>query len=155
VFAGGELFKTDGCYVCAYTYMVQMAGYADSPPEVAAKLRDAGCFKGAYFSRPERAQLAYPKLRFDGAPQWHTADADMELVYDELAEGPVIAEVDFIWPTQKFNQHFVVLLGSSHDDIWIADPWDGSLVRLLLKYADEHWDPARAIYGLRIFREDV
>lgn len=153
VFAGGMKFRTDGCYVCSYAWMTMLAGYTDDPPAVAAKLRDAGCFNGAYFSHPERAQQAYPKLRFDGAHQWHNTSADMDLVYSELEKGPLIAEVDFVWSTQKFNQHFVVILDRyGEDDLWIADPWDGSLARLLLKYAGAWWALKRGIYGLRIFR---
>lgn len=154
VFAGGLRFETDGCYVCSFAYKVLEAGYDDDPPEVARKLREAGCFNGAYFSHPERVHLAYPRITFEAAPQWHNAPADINLVYAELRNGPVIAEVDFVWKTQVFNQHFVVLLAEDDtgSDVWIADPWDGSLVKLLMKYADEYWDLKRTLYGLRIFR---
>ena len=154
LYAGGLRFKTDGCYVCAYTYMVRMAGYSHTPPQVAGELREAGCFSGALFTHPELAQHAFPLVRYDGAHRWHDYAADMDTVFSKLEQGPIIAEVDFQWRTQVLNQHFVVLLQPTEDrsDIWIADPWDGSTVRLLLKYAGETWNLARCIYGLRIFR---
>lgn len=154
IFAGDLRFKTDGCYVCAYTYMTQLAGYVHNPAQVAYELRNVGCFSGALFTYPERAQIAFPAVHYDGSHRWHDGPADVDVVFAELERGPVIAEVDFQWRTQKLNQHFVVLLRPLADksDIWIADPWDGSTVRLLLKYAGESWDLARCIYGLRLFQ---
>lgn len=159
VFAGGLRFETDGCYVVAVADIVRLVGYGDAPyesapPKVAANLHLAECFVGANLSHPERIPAWYPKLRYDGTHQWHNGPADMDLVWSELEKGPVIAEVDFQWKTQTQNQHFVVLVRPTDDgsDIWIHDPWDGSQVRLLQKYAAEHWDLARTIYGLRLLR---
>jgi len=154
VFAGGLRFETDGCYVCCYSYMTQLAGYVHTPPQVASELRYAGCFTGALFARPDLAQNAFPAVRYDGSRRWHDGPANMDVIFAELEKGPTIAEVDFQWQTQTLNQHFVVLLRPTNDrsDIWIADPWDGSTVRLLLKYAGESWNLSRCIYGLRLFR---
>ena len=134
--------------------MTMLAGYAHTPPEVASELIDAGCFTGALLTHPERVQDAFPAVHYDGSHRWHNSPADMDVVFAELEKGPTIAEVDFQWQTQPLNQHFVVLLRPTDDrlDIWIADPWDGSRVRLLQKYAGEYWDLARTIYGLRLFR---
>ncbi len=153
-FAGGLRFETDGCYVCAVADIVAMTGDAETPPVVAATLHHYNCFNGAYLSYPERIPDAYPNLRYDGTHQWHNGPADMATVWAELEQGPVIAEVDFRWQSQKQNQHFVVLVEPTADrgDIWINDPWDGSRVRLLQKYAAEHWGLSRTVYGLRLLR---
>lgn len=153
-FAGGLAFKTDGCYVCCVTYMAQLAGYNYDPPDVARELLSVGCFTGALLTHPEYVPIAFPSLRYDGTYRWHDAPANMNRVIGELERGPVIAEVDFQWRTQTLNQHFVVLLRQTDDkrDIWIGDPWDGSTVRILQKYAGESWDLARCIYGLRLLR---
>lgn len=161
-FAGGLAFETDGCYVCTAADILASAGYEDTPPQVAAKLRAAGCFSGANLSSPDLIPEAYPRVEYhgpvyvgrDGPLRWHHGDADMARVWAELEQGPVIAEVNFAWPTQYFNQHFVVLVEPTMDraDVWIHDPWDGSRVRLLQKYAGESWDLARTIYGLRLLR---
>jgi len=169
-FAGGLRFETDGCYVCAVANILWYAGYSDEPPVVAKALRDAGCFSGAMLSRPHLIPTAYPGVQYngpmdvsrDGPLRWHDGDADMERVFAELEKGPVIAEIDFQWRTQTFNQHFVVLVEPTDDkrdiwindprDIWINDPWDGSVVRLLQKYAGEYWKLERAVYGLRLLQ---
>ena len=78
----------------------------------------------------------------------------MELVRLELMRSLVIAEVDFIPPTARFNQHFVIIesFTADGDDMHIADPWDGARTKLLERYALDHWDLQRAIYGLRLLR---
>lgn len=156
VFAGGLRFETDGCYVCAYADIVALAGHDDLPKEVACKLRYSGCFNGANLSYPQHIPPSYGNLRYDGTHQWHHGPANMDLIWRELDKGPVIAEVDFQWKSQVQNQHFVVLVRPTDDkgDIWIHDPWDGSYVRLMQKYAAEHWDLSRTIYGLRLLRVD-
>jgi hypothetical protein len=154
IFAGNLRFETDGCYVCAVADIVAMAGYSSPPDRVADALGVANCFNGANLSYPERIPNAYSNLRYDGTLQWHLGPANMTRIWDELEKGPVIAEVDFQWKTQVQNQHFVVLVEPTEDksDIWIHDPWCGARVRLLQMYAGEHWDLARAIYGLRLLR---
>jgi hypothetical protein len=154
IFAGYLRFETDGCYVCSVSDIVTLAGYEDNPVEVARKLNLHHCFDGALLTHPERIPHAYPLLEYGGTHRWHHGDADMDVVWSELERGPVIAEVDFQWRTQALNQHFVALVEPTTDrlDAWIHDPWDGSVVRLLQKYAWESWDLARAIYGLRLLR---
>jgi len=154
IYAGYLRFETDGCYVCGVSDIVTLAGYEDNPVEVARKLRNAECFDGALLRYPQRIPRAYPLLEYGGTHSWHGGDADMDVVWSELERGPVIAEIDFQWKTQKLNQHFIVLVEPTTDktDIWINDPWDGSSVRLLQKYAGEYWDLERAIYGLRLLR---
>jgi len=161
-YAGGVTFATAGCYVVAVAVVLSLAGYTDDPPEVARKLRDAGCFGGANLSRLSYIVDAYPLMRYDGpidaskdGPlRWHDCPADLERLRIELEQGPVIIEADFVTVTPAFNQHFCVALGftDTGDDIWIADPWDGSETLLLERYAQDHWDLARAVYGVRLLR---
>ena len=162
VYAGGMTFGQAGCYVTAVTMMLSLAGYEDDPPTVAAKLREANCFNGALLGRPDRIPDAYPLMRYDGPVdvsrdgplRWHDGAADMERFKAELEKGSCIIEVDFIPPTAKFNQHFVVAERLTPDgkDLLIADPWDGTRTKLLERYAQTHWDLKRAIYGMRLLR---
>jgi hypothetical protein len=162
VYAGGMTFGQAGCYVTSVAMILSLAGYTDTPPEVAAKLREAGCFSGALLGRPDRIPDAYPLMRYDGPVdvsrdgplRWHHGFADMERVALELEAGPVIMEADFIVATKKFNQHFVVAeaMTEDGDDIFIADPWDGSATRLLERYAQGTWSLERTVYGLRLLR---
>ncbi len=154
VYAGGLTFAAAGCYVTAVAMILSLAGYKDDPPTVAAKLREAGCFTGALLTRPDRIPQAYPLMRYDGAALWHKVAADMEEFEIELSKGPVIIEVDFVPPTAKFNQHFVIAerFTPDGDDLVIADPWDGARTWLLQRYAQDHWSLERALYGMRLLR---
>ena len=111
-YAGGVTFGKAGCYVTAVASVLSTVGYTDTPPEVAKELRDAGCFAGAFLSRPERIPLAYPRMKYAETYRWHDTAADMDIVWANLELGPVIAEVDFRPTTRAFNQHFVVLTAS-------------------------------------------
>jgi len=162
VYAGGMTFGKAGCYVTAVAMILSLAGYTDDPPTVAAKLREAGCFSGALLGRPDRIPDAYPRMRYDGPVdvshdgplRWHHGAADMKRFKAELAKGPCIFEADFIPITAKFNQHFCVAERFTPDgkDLIIADPWDGTRTRLLERYAQDHWDLSRALYGMRLLR---
>jgi hypothetical protein len=135
----------------------------DDPPAVAKKLRDAGCYSGAYLTKPGNIPYAYPGLQYDGpfdvsedGPlRWHNTRADLTAIDAALAHGPVIAEVDFVPVTDdKFNQHFVVIEGytAARDDLLIADPWDGTRTKLLERYALDSWSLERALFGVRLLR---
>jgi hypothetical protein len=136
--------------------IASVAGYTDDPRQVAAKLGRAQCFSGAYLSRPDNIPEAYPRLRWDGLLDWRHKPADMDRLRNELGDGPVIVEVEFrpggVQPPH--DQHFVVVerFASDNRDLWIVDPWDGSATKLLERYAMEHWDLPRAVYGARLLK---
>jgi len=155
VYAGGTTFCKAGCYVVSVAMMLSLAGYDDTPPNVAAKLRAANCFSGNLLTRPDRIPNAYPRTSYHGTYQWHDRAADMSRIRSSLKTGPVIIEVDFR-PGLKFNQHFVVAKRiTTEGDIIIADPQDGTRTKLMERYAQGHWDLARAIHGLRLLRPCV
>lgn len=165
VYAGNTTFGTAGCYVVCVAMMISLAGYTDDPPTVAQKLRDANCFSGNLLTRPDRIPDAYPRMRYDGPVdvskdgelRWHNrrlTDDDWTRFCQELEQGALIMEVDFNPASTEFNQHFVIAetLTPDKNDIIIADPWDGAATRLLERYAQDHWDLRRAIYGVRLLR---
>ncbi len=154
VFAGGMTLGQAGCYVTCVAMVASLAGYTDSPPIVAEHLREVEAFEGAELAHPERISDAYPRLEWRGRVDWRDVPADMGEVLDQLNVGPVITEVDFVPRTSKLDQHFVVAeqLTPTHDDLCIVDPWDGASTRLLERYALNHWNLARSIYGLRLLR---
>jgi hypothetical protein len=161
VYAGGWTFGRGGCYTIGVADIASLAGYTDEPPEVAAKLREVGAYVGAELLHPERIPQAYPRLRWDGAYDWHDlilGDEQMAIVQDELNVGPTIMEVDFVPTTRERNQHFVIAeMFTMHEDnetadLLITDTWNGAACRLLETYALGHWDLKRAIYGLRLLR---
>jgi hypothetical protein len=135
-YAGGTTFAAAGCYVTSVAMICSGAGYLDDPPEVARRLREAGCFDGNLLTRPDKIPDAYPLTVYEGAHNWHSTSANMDSVWGALAKGPTIIEVDFRPTTKTFDQHFVV--GESWDeetgDVFILDPWDGQRVRLMERY---------------------
>ena len=156
VYAAGRTIGQVGCYVVCVAMVASLAGYEDKPPEVAAKLRDAGVFSGAMLSRPDRIPHAYPRLVWDGSLNWRQAGANLPRLRSELAAGPAIVEVEFkpggARPPQ--DQHFVVAERFTGDgrDLVVVDPWDGTRTQLLRRYALDNWDLGRAVYGMRLLR---
>jgi hypothetical protein len=156
VYASGATFGRNGCYVICVAMIASLAGYTDEPPEVARKLREANCFVGGDLRYLARVPTAYPKLACDGLVNWHGGDADLVRLRAELERGPVILEVDFHPGGVKppGDAHFVVAESFTADglDLNIADPWDGSRVKLLARYALKSWDLGDAVWGMRLLR---
>ena len=156
VYAGGLTFGAAGCYVTCVAMIASLAGYTDTPPEFAAKLREVGAFVGALLSRPDKIPDAYPLLRYDGTVNWRNVPADLGILQDELNVGPVIVEVEFVpgGAQPPDDQHFVVaeMFSADGGDLVVADPWTGTRIKLLEKYAKVGWGLARALYGMRLLR---
>lgn len=156
VYAGGKTIGQAGCYVVCVAMLASLAGYDDEPPEVAAKLQEAGAFSGPLLSRPERIPHAYPRLVWDGSLNWRQAGANLVSLRHEISAGPAIIEVEFrpggARPPQ--DQHFVVAERFTDDwrDLVVVDPWDGTRTQLLRRYALDNWDLGRAVYGMRLLR---
>lgn len=145
-----------GCYITCVAMLASLAGYDDTPPQVAAKLANVGAFKGNHIGHPEHIAKAYPRLKWIENIDWRAKPADLSRLKRELETGHVILEVEFlpggaIPPT---DQHFVLAQNLTPDgcDLHILDPWDGAQTRLLERYALDNWNLARAIYGARIFK---
>jgi hypothetical protein len=153
----GATFGRYGCLVCCVAMVASTAGYTLTPPEVAEKLRQTDAFEGPLLQDPREIPKALPKLEYNGTVHWRDRAADIGILKRELRRGPVIVEVEFIpgGPAPPTDQHFVVaehLVSNGTQDLLIADPWDGACTRLLERYALDHWDLARAIYGLRLLQ---
>jgi len=143
-----------GCYITCVAMVASLAGYTDTPPEVAEKLRAVGALDGRWLSRPHLIPKAYPRLTFHGIRDWRTRPADIREIRQWLDIAPLILEVEFRpgGPPPPHDQHFVLALRFTDDgeDLIIVDPWDGEEARLLRRYAKPLWDLTRAIYGARI-----
>jgi hypothetical protein len=139
--------------------MMASLAYAEriEPPEVAHRLREAGCFSGGLLSRPSRIPDAFPRLAWGGVEHWRAKPADISSLRREIdANGATICEVK--WnpsgpePYQG-NQHFIIAEGWVGDQLIIVDPWDGERKALdESRYRLPGWDVARTLYGLRMVR---
>ena len=152
----GFTFGATGCLVTCVAMIASYAGYIETPPEIAAKLRGFNCFSGGELLFPENIPKAYPKLDWAGRVDWRAGPADLDALFVYVDECPTIIEVDAHpggTPPPK-DAHFVVAIGYTEDksDLWIADPFDGSETLFLERYALSHWDLARAVFGVRLLR---
>jgi len=156
VYANGRTIGTNGCYVVSVAMIASLAGYTDEPPEVARKLREAGCFVGGDLRYLARVPKAYPKLVCGGLVNWHGGDADLVRLRAELEHGPVILEVDCHpgGTPPPTDAHFCIAESFTADglDLNIADPWDGTRLELLARYALKSWDLGDAVWGMRLLR---
>ena len=154
----GYTFGASGCLVTCVAMIASYAGYPDTPPELAARLRGFDCFVGGELSRPQNIPKAYPKLDWQDRVDWRDEPADIPALLDYVDQCPTIVEVDAHpgGAQPPDDQHFVVAIGYTEDksDLWIADPWDGSETLLLERYALTYWDLARAVFGVRLLRVD-
>jgi len=75
-------------------------------------------------------------LEYAGYHLWRldSQDADMMLVREALARGPVIIQVDYDSTDNDLDSHFVVATHEEDGDLWIMDPWTGEMCLLMQKY---------------------
>lgn len=155
-YAPGYTLGRYGCYITCVTMLASLAGYTDTPPQAAANLKHAKAITGSYLKYPERIPTVYPNLKWSGSLDWRDKPADLPRLKQELESGPVIIEVEFRpgGTAPPIDQHFVLAKSFTADehDLLIIDPWDGATTRLLERYALDHWDLARTIYGARLLK---
>lgn len=156
-YAPGYTFGAKGCLVTCVAMIASYAGYTDTPPQIATMLREQHCFVGGNLSNPQYIPIAYPALQWDGAVDWRKKAADLDALRDYVNQGPTVVEIEFVpgGAQPPDDQHFVIALDFEGDDLWIADPWDGSETLLLERYVERYavnWNLARAIYGARLLR---
>ena len=156
VYGGGKTFGQTGCYAVGVTMLASLAGYDLTPPQLVAALQSVGVFSGAELSYPGRVTSALPNLLWIGRRDWRTSAADLGYMRAMLELGPFLVETEFVpgGAQPPADQHFVVAEAFTEDgaDLVITDPWDGVQTHLLERYALDHWDLARAIYGARVFQ---
>lgn len=160
VYAGDTTFASAGCYVACVSMLATWGGSIDTPPQTAAKMREAKCFNGNMLSNPQNIPDAYPSLEWPDGAYWNrTGDkvpgGTMMAIKDKITQqGPLILKVDYKPENYKFNMHFVLATSLiNNDDLEIIDPLDGKRVSLLSRYGKAcGWTIEQAIFGYRGLR---
>lgn len=163
-YAPGYTFRAAGCLVCCVAMLASIAyPSAPTPVEVAARLREVGCFAGGLLTYPSRIAAAYDRLTWGGYLHWRDVAARLDVLHEEIAQyGATIIEL--AWNPlgasvpQQSNQHFAVATGVvstvTPPDVRIIDPWDGQQKWVSQSpYAKPaNWAAPRAIHGVRLLR---
>lgn len=161
IYAGGSTFGQAGCFVVSVAMIVSLNLPDETPVDVAANLRNAGCFTGNMLDNLSRVSYAYSFLKWGGFIHWRDKAANLGGIAEEIAmHGATILEVKFnplldgIDNFPKTNQHFVVAIEVRGEDVKIIDPWDGNYHDLKeSRYAKpKSWTAKRAIQGIRLVR---
>lgn len=143
---------TIGGYGCALTSAAMLAAIVDpsiNPGSLNKRLQDAGGFSSGYINWGKVAEIV-PGLDYVAGPDWQLVPADIEQVFSALALGPVVIWVDYYPATAQQDSHFVIAYAKNgDDDVWIVDPWNGQTCSLKAVYAQQTWNLARAVYGMR------
>jgi len=159
-YAAKLTFAQAGCYVCCVAMLNTLTGSKDTPPQVAAKMREAGCFNGEMLSKPQNIPLAYPMLEWPvGAYRNRSnsviTDLEWAMIQSKiLMDGAFILKVDYKPDNGVFNMHFVLAIElHGDDDLVILDPIDGQRSTLLERYGTpQRWTIQQAIFGYRGLR---
>jgi hypothetical protein len=149
----GESKYTIGSAGCAMTVATMLATQVEdiNPKEMNTWLSNHNGYTHDGRLWWKKVSERVKKLSFEKYVKWTTTPADMDMIYSELEDHPVILRVDFVPNTSKLDSHFVVAYGKTDNDLLIVDPIDGSKTKLLERYAEEDWDLARAIYALVVY----
>ncbi|MCK4958399.1 MAG: C39 family peptidase [Planctomycetes bacterium] len=159
-YAADLTFARAGCYVTCVAMLNTLTGSKLTPPQVAVKMREVGCFNGEMLSNPHLIPLALPDLKWPAGAYWNRSgstltDLEWDMVKSSvLADRALILKVDYKPDNDLFNMHFILAIGlHGDDDLIILDPIDGQRSTLLERYGDaQGWTARQAIFGYRGLR---
>jgi hypothetical protein len=110
-------------------------------------MEDEGCFNAQYLVNGA-LQKAHPlSVEYDGYLTRTSPDM-VARIYGYIADGlPVPARVDFVPGTgDVFEQHWVLIVGVTDNDYYIADPWTGEVDLLSNVYGIPGIDVLEALF---------
>ena len=145
----GYNFAGFGHLTTCIAMVASLAGYTDTPPEVARKL--ASAYVGRFITNYELIPTVYPKLEWNGIVDWRGGTPDLRWLKSKL---PVIAEVAFVPGGAKVprSRHYVIAESLTRCDIQVIDPWTGTRCNLLERYALDNWNVRDAILQVLLLR---
>ena len=143
---------SDGCLLICHTMMLNYYGQNLTPDTLNEIYKQNGVFTGAliYFHKPAEV---FKDITADEAYNCPTTPCDIAKIDKYLNEKkPVIAWVDNIG-NDSSPDHFVLIIGKDENNKYLVnDPWTGETVYFHAVWGD---DPARFIYGLRLYSGPV
>lgn len=148
-----------GCLVVAVAMGVTKAlQQTVTPSELNSSLTSIGGFlSGGELIYTKVSELYAPDLPFADVSQYITIPAPIDKLLEWVDAGDiVVAKVDHDTTSPDIDQHWVLIVGGTKDELRIHDPWtaaDNQRVQLLPPaYCRRGWSPARAVYGHARYR---
>lgn len=143
---------TDGCLLVCHTMMLNYYGHSFNPATLNTVYKEGGAFSGALLIFHKPAEII-SDLTADEMYNCPTTPCDTSKIDKYLNEKkPVIAWVDNVG-NDNAPDHFVLIIGKDENNKYLVnDPWTGETVYFHAVWGD---DPARYIYGLRLYSGPV
>jgi PKD repeat protein len=139
-----ETIGTDGCAISSLAMVFSYYGSDVEPPDMNEWLKQNNGYSGSCLVKWDTAANYTENTQWIGSYDYSSVAADLDKIKSELDSGyPVIAEVRL-----SGYKHFLVITGYSGGTFYINDPWYGDSSTINERY---HSDPARAIYGIRLY----
>jgi len=144
---------TDGCLLVCHTMMLNYYGHNYTPATLNTEYKQGGAFVGALILFHKPAEII-DDLTADEMYNCLTEPCDVAKIDKYLVSErkPVIAFVDNV-SSDNVPDHFVLIIGKDENNKYLVnDPWTGETVYFHAVWGD---DPARYIYGLRLYSGPV
>jgi hypothetical protein len=147
-----------GCLLTCHSMLLTYFGHIYLPDSLNDLYKEKGVYQDTnlinYWKIPSVfSDISCPS---DGYLECPDTAAPLDIIDLYLNKGvPVIAKVDFDTSTTTVDSHFILIVGKDNDEYLINDPQTGECYYFsACKYA-KYKDPAKDIYGLRIYTGPV
>ena len=144
-----ETIGSHGCAVTSIAMVFRYYGVNTDPRDMNNWLKaNGGYSSGCLVNWPRAADHSDGRVQWVEKVDYTNVPADLNKIKSEIDKGyPVIAEVRL-----SGYQHFVVITGYSGSIFYINDPWYGDKFTINARYDS---DPAKAIYGIRVYHGNL
>jgi hypothetical protein len=147
-----------GCLLVCHSMLLRYYGHDILPDALNEIYKEKGVYQNQNLIDYWKLPAVFPDLScpVNGYVQCPDTPAPLEIIDSYLDKKmPVIAMLDFDTATQGVQTHFVLVIGKDGSDYFINDPETGETYFLTgSKYA-KFKDPAKDIYGLRLYQGPV
>lgn len=149
----GNSNSSIGDYGCVLTSVAMFIQYVLKndilPPDLNRMMTDNGGYDKDIWQWTALTKI-YPEVRFDGRKDYYNVSADIPLIKSYIDKNlPVVVLLDFDRGKAGVQDHFVLVVGYTDNDLIINDPWYGDRIELRKRYGNQ--DPKVTLLGARLY----